>query len=94
MSHGQPKFEQELRVYRARRSEWVAHGHERDWVAILGERALGPFSTIDEAWRAGMAEFGAPGFMVRRIVVRDVPAIVSHICLHHRPPASASAPQP
>ena len=36
-------------------------------------------------WRAaGIDAYGAPGFMVKRVKIKDEPVIVSHLRLHER----------
>ena len=82
-----PLFELERQFFDAHRKEWVEAGHEGKWSVVFGDRLLGFFESPGTAWRAGISEFGKPGFMIKRLRLVDEPVQISPlpVCWHEPP---------
>lgn len=65
-------LESELEVFERHREEWSKH-HLGKYVVIQGSKVLDPFfDEYDEAFRAGLKEFGASrSFLVRQIWITE-----------------------
>jgi hypothetical protein len=83
------RFAAELAFYRQNVFAWIASGWEHRWVVVKGSHALGPFDIPDAAWRAAIAAWGRPGFLMRRVERDEEPVVASRLCL--RPEAHGSS---
>jgi hypothetical protein len=65
-------FEKELEVFEKHRTEW-SRDHHGKYVVIQDSRALDEFfEAYDEAFRAGLREFGVSrNFLVKQIWVKE-----------------------
>ena len=64
-------FVKELEVYRRHQSEWL-NVHAESFVAIQGEQVGGFFSSYAEAFRAGLARFGAEHeFLIKQVCLTE-----------------------
>ena len=60
-------FAKELEVYRRYQSEWLS-AHVGSFVAIQGEQVGGFFGSYAEAFRSGLARFGAEHeFLIKQV---------------------------
>lgn len=71
---------QELAYFESIRSELVQHNLNQ-FAVIKGDRLLGTYTDFDAAFSAGIDEFGAEVFLVKKIMEEDIaqsnPALTS-----------------
>lgn len=58
-------FEKELEYYREHKEELLKH-HENQFLVIKDDRFLGAYTTDQEAYDAGLKEFGNVPFLIKR----------------------------
>lgn len=58
-------FEEELRYYKENKDTMLEH-HENQYVVIRGSEFIGAFTTEQEAYEAGLKEFGNVPFLIKR----------------------------
>jgi hypothetical protein len=64
-------LETELRYFGEHKEEWLKH-YEGKYALVKGETLVGTFTTFQEAYQRGIAEFGKEPFLVQQ-VVREEP---------------------
>ena len=64
-------FARELEVYRQHQSEWIGD-HDGSFVAIQGDQVGGFYNSYAEAFRFGLARFGAENeFLIKQICLTE-----------------------
>jgi hypothetical protein len=63
-------FEKELEYYKANKEELLKH-HENQYAVIKGNRLLGAYTTEQEAYEAGLKEFGNVPFLIKRVMKQE-----------------------
>lgn len=74
-------FADELAAFERQRPAWVSSGFEGKWAICQGSDCRAPYDSSAEAWDAGLALWGGPGFLLKKIRAEDEPVIISHIAL-------------
>jgi hypothetical protein len=69
-------LEAEVAFFEAHRARWIAEGHEGQWAAIQGDRLLGFFGSMTDAYALGVRAFGSEPFLIKEVRARDPIAIV------------------
>lgn len=80
-------LEKELRYFEAHKAELLKH-HENQFVLIKGEQLVGAFTTPQEAYQAGIQQFGNQPFLIKQVTKEDVTAYFPALTLgliHARP---------
>ena len=80
-------LEQELAYFNRELSELLKH-YRGQYAVIKAERLLGTYTTFDEAFSAGVTEWGNAPFLIRPVIeeeqVADFPALAAGM-LHADP---------
>lgn len=63
-------FEKELEYYKANKEELLKH-HENQYVVIQDSRLIGAYTTEQEAYEAGLREFGNAPFLIKRVTKEE-----------------------
>lgn len=65
------KLTEELEFYEVHKSEWLVT-HRNQFVVVKGNQLLGFFIEFQEAYRAGVTEYGmSTDFLVKRVVPQE-----------------------
>lgn len=79
-------LERELRVYEARRAEFLQH-HAGKFVLIKGEEFVGAYDTQEAAYSAGVQRFGNEPMFIRLVAHEDrvefLPALMHGVLVGH-----------
>ena len=74
------RFAAEIATFESRRKEWIATFGEGLWVAIRGDKTVGPTRVYEDLWRVAVDTLGRPGeFFVKRVFAVDRPVVISRI---------------
>lgn len=63
-------FEKELEYYKANKEELLKH-HENQYAVIKENKLLGAYTTEQEAYEAGLKEFGNVSFLIKRVTKQE-----------------------
>ena len=74
----QSKFEKELSVYEHHRQTWLAEDREGQFVVIKGDKFIGFYDDLGEAYAHGAKEFGE-SFLVREIKRTDDVLVIHRV---------------
>lgn len=75
------RFAQEQETFRARRQEWIAAGHEGEWVVIRGQEVDGPCPSLEQAVLSASARFVPGTYFVKQITAVDRVHVVHQVQL-------------
>ena len=64
-------FVEERATFEKHRKAWVRKGLSGRWTVIRGDEFLGDYESSGAAWRAGIAHYGKPGFMIKQVWADD-----------------------
>jgi hypothetical protein len=79
------RFAQEQETFRARRHEWIAAGHEGEWVVIRGQHVDGPYPGLEQAVVSARARFAPGTYFVKQITAVDRVHVVHQVQLPRDP---------
>lgn len=79
MAEGAATFAAEKATFEAKREEWVRDGFARKWMAVWGDKFLGPFDRFGWAWDAAVEAFHTTQVLVQRVTRDDRPLIASAV---------------
>jgi len=63
-------LEEEIEYFERNKAKLLAD-HREKFVVILGERLLGAYDTVENAYNAGIQAFGDRQFLVRKVTSAD-----------------------
>ena len=63
-------LERELKYFESHRAEFLER-YENQYVVIKGTSLLGTYATFEEAFEAGVEEFGTDAFFIRQVREKD-----------------------
>jgi hypothetical protein len=75
------RFAQEQETFRARRHEWIAAGHEGEWVVIRGQEVDGPYAGLEQAVNSPTAHLAPGTYFVKQIAAVDRVHVVHQVQL-------------
>ena len=79
---GNDMFKEELEYYRQNKEDLLKH-YENRFVVIKGHKLLGAYTTDQEAYEAGLKEFGNISFLVKHVAKEEevvrFPALVTGV---------------
>ncbi len=64
-------FRVETDFFNEHRVQWVADGQEGQWAVIHERELLGFYGSLEEAYGAGVARFGAGNFLLKQVSTED-----------------------
>ena len=70
-------FVEERATFEKHRKAWVRKGLSGRWAVILGAEVFGDYESSGAAWRAAIAHYGKPGFMIKQIWATERPPIAT-----------------
>lgn len=72
------KLNTELAFFASKKAEWLPI-YENKFALIKGQALVETFTTLDEAYAAGVLKFGTDPFLVKQIVTNEPPEeLTSH----------------
>ncbi len=81
------RFAVEIRTFESHLAQWLADSKAEWWVAIQGDRVVGPMLEYRDLWRNGVDRLGPPGsFLVKKVEAESSPIVISHF-RWRRPPS-------
>lgn len=70
-SNGKKRLSAELEFYVAHKREWL-ETHQGQYVVVQDDNVIGFYSEFEEAFSAGIAEFGVrKDFLVKQVLAQD-----------------------
>ncbi len=63
-------LERELRFFESKKRELLSL-YQGQFAVIKGERLVGTYTTFQEAFEAGVKEFGTAPFLIRQVVEKE-----------------------
>lgn len=70
------KLKTELDYFLKHKGEWLRL-HPNQYALIKGEKLVGTFTTLEEAYNAGVGKFGTEPFLVKQILSSEPPEELS-----------------
>lgn len=64
------KLKTELAFFKSQEEQWLSI-YEGKYALIKGQALMGTFTTLEEAYVAGVSKFGTEPFLVKQIVKND-----------------------
>jgi hypothetical protein len=83
-AHPHLALEEELAYFREHRERWLREGLEGQWAAIKGKSVLGFYSSMTDAYTAGVGSLGSVPFLVKEVRRDDPIATVQRANLRKR----------
>ena len=63
-------FEKELEYYKVNNDELLKH-YENQFLVFMGDNCIGAFTTEQEAYEAGLKQFGNVPFLIKRVTKEE-----------------------